>query len=304
MLIYFVVPAGSLDRDDLDEIGDAAELIMITILNDDYALSKRDVRTHNDYQFVTHSHWKPSGNCTTRHCMLAADAPLETWTSVGNGSYKGVPHEVHFMNTGKNHGYSATRQLLSNSTHSKRRGGYGSIQTTQFVFGQGYLRKPLISWDEEEFGNFDKPIQDLTAYGAMDSANKGYLTNCNVYMDNSTAFDDDNTTSITGGGMSFSVPGVATAVGLSAAAIDKLVSTCVGDEQTPQTYVIYPRDGTEVDSLSQLLASFQNANVATYTSLNSYGVLYWTADLTPLQWRKVSQQKQVGNSLKYPPWVL
>jgi hypothetical protein len=175
-------------------VGEVVEFLMLSILNDKYALSaKRDVEPRTNYEFVSHSHWKASGNCTSTHCMLAEGAPLHTWTSVGNGSYNGAPYELHFINTGKNHGYSVTRGLPSNRTmftHTERRGipsGRGAGRgPAQILFDPGKMA-PLIDMDTAEFGNFDEPLIDLTTYAAVDSANKGYTITCNAWKDNSSA---------------------------------------------------------------------------------------------------------------------
>lgn len=107
-------------------VGEVVEFLMLSILNDKYTLSvAKGAEPRTNYGCITHSHWMAPGNCTTTYCMLADGVPLHTWTSVGNGSYNGAAYEFHFINTGKIHGYSATRGLPSNSTmvsHLERRG--------------------------------------------------------------------------------------------------------------------------------------------------------------------------------------
>jgi hypothetical protein len=149
--------------------------------------------------------------------------------------------------------------------------------------------------DKYEFGNFDQPLIDLTTYAAMDSAKKGYTITCNAWKDNNTAIVD-NSNSIMEGVMDISFPTVATDVGVSTADADNYVSSCTTKEETAHTFVIWPYNGLNVDSLSALLASFPNANVVPHVSLNGWGILAWTADLTPSQWKQVTQNKEVGRA--------
>jgi len=52
------------------------------------------------HHFQVHSLWEPVGNCTTS-CMLLGHALQHVWTPVGNGTYNGIHHELHFMHTDK-----------------------------------------------------------------------------------------------------------------------------------------------------------------------------------------------------------
>jgi hypothetical protein len=283
-------------------VGEAVEFLMISLFNDQYALSgtKRDVEPRTNYDFATHSLWKASGNCTTRYCMLAEGAPLHTWTFVGNGSYNGVPYELHFINTGSNHGFSARRGLPSSSTSTpdmERRQVRG-VKVAGLNYYRPLTTADFVTWDvygKPIYPDFSQPLIDLTTDAAMESAKQGYTITCNTWKNNDTAILN-NSDSIIEGVMDISFPTVGTAVGLSSADIDKYVSACVDDEDEPHSFVIYPRDGNDVDTLSELLASFQNVNLATITSVSGYGVIFWTADLTPSQWKQVTQNKQVGNS--------
>jgi hypothetical protein len=278
-------------------VGEGVAFLMLSILNDNYALAKRDGEPHADYNFETHSHWKASGNCTTTHCMLADGVPLHTWTSVGNGSYNGAPYELHFMNTGENHGYSAIRGLPSNRTTVT------DIERRQRLPGKNFQYilyspnlKPLVDMDKAEFGNFDQPLIDLTTDAAMESAKQGYTITCMAWKDNSTAILNNND-SILEGVLDISFPTVGTAVAVSSADVDNYVSTCTTEEDTPRVYVVYPYIGTDIDTLSELLASFPNANLEPHESPNpGWGMLYWLATLNPSEWKQVSQNKQVGNS--------
>lgn len=50
----------------------------------------------SNHQFQVHSEWEGVENCTTQ-CLLVANTPENTWTAVGNGTYNGIFHELHFM---------------------------------------------------------------------------------------------------------------------------------------------------------------------------------------------------------------
>lgn len=52
----------------------------------------------SDYHFQAHSVWQPVENCTMT-CMLLDRAPQHNWTSVGNGTYNGIFHELNFKHT-------------------------------------------------------------------------------------------------------------------------------------------------------------------------------------------------------------
>jgi hypothetical protein len=62
----------------------------------------------SDYHFQAHSDWQPVENCTMT-CMLLNGAPQHNWTSVGNGTYHGVFHELHFKHTDTFIGYRAAQ---------------------------------------------------------------------------------------------------------------------------------------------------------------------------------------------------
>jgi hypothetical protein len=163
-----------------------------------------------------------------------------------------------------------------------------SPQTHPWVFGD---------ITEKEY---QQSLVDVTTYAAMDSANKGYTITCNAWKDNSTAILN-NSDSIYEGVLDLSIPTVGVAVGLSSAAVDKYVSSCTTHEATPHGFVIFPVDPFDVDSLSALLASIPNANVVPHESISGFGMMYWTADLTPSQWKQVTQNKQVSNSWTTSP---
>merc|ERR1712093_773620 len=124
----------------------------------------------------------------------------------------------------------------------------------------------------------------------MESAMKGFTVSCQDYKDNSTSLN--NSDNMAEGVMDITFPTVGTIATLSSATVNNWVATCATEAAARRTFIIYPEDGLDVDSLSSLLASFEDANVATQLSTNLFGVLFWRADLTPAQVIKVTQEKQ------------
>lgn len=105
---------------------------------------RRDIPA-SDFHFQHHSQWLPptessknssNNTCSTPRCMLLAGTPTHTWTSVGNGTYKGRSHELHFLHTEKMHGHlvvvgngstaSVSTDNATNGTLVGRQSGYGS----------------------------------------------------------------------------------------------------------------------------------------------------------------------------------
>lgn len=265
----------------------------MSLLSDTYATrpAKRSLHTAN-YTFATHPDWKPSGNCSNSHCMLQAGAPTHKWTLVGNGSYKGAHHDLHFLHTGTNVAYQAVRSGSSGSHNniSERANPHVSISAI-------LAAKPGKTWELAEFEPYEnspkpysKVLADLAAVAAMESAMKGFTVSCQDYKDNSTSLN--NSDNMAEGVMDITFPTVGTIATLSSATVNNWVATCATEAAARRTFIIYPEDGLDVDSLSSLLASFEDANVATQLSTNLFGVLFWRADLTPAQVIKVTQEKQ------------
>jgi hypothetical protein len=69
----------------------------------------------SDYHFQAHSDWQTTENCTMT-CMLLNSAPQNNWTSVGNGTYCGVFHELHFKHTDTFIGYRAAQEVNPGSS--------------------------------------------------------------------------------------------------------------------------------------------------------------------------------------------
>lgn len=244
-----------------------------------------------DYHFVTHDEWKPVDNCTTSHCMLLQGAPLHSWTSVGNGSYKGARHDLQFLNTGKSLTYSATRIQSLNKNNN-------TISNTNEVFkrGRGTYRAGFTQQPHRmQITNFGSPrvpiynsLPDIGSIGAMEGALKNYPVNCIKIIYNSTAAIN----AVTGGVILDGVMDTSTDI-LTSEMADNRVSACAAQEAKAEPFIVWPVDGTDIDVLSALLASYPDANVVEHISLNGWGMLYWEADLTTAQMVDVSCLLQV-----------
>jgi hypothetical protein len=184
----------------------------------------------------------------------------------------------------------------------RRQAVQGHLPNGRFYF-KPYEYKPLTVWDAYEHYKLRQPLVDLTTDAAMESAKQGYTITCNAWKNNNTAILNDSD-SIMEGVMDISFPTVGTAVGLSSADVDKYVSSCTTEEESPHGFVIVPVDGLDVDDLSALLQSFSNANLVPHESLNGFDIMYWTANLTPSQWKQVTQNKQVSNSWITSPYII
>ena len=145
MLIIRAVAPGS-DGGPVGCIGEAVEFLMQNILDDESAtVISRDLTSAN--RFVVHSDWEPNPNCSM-HCMLLAGAPLNSWTAVGNGTYNGIYHELHFLNTGNNLAYRSSRgSSVSNSSTNGvlgKRPYLGGVDAT-FMGPPDRLKQLLVS---------------------------------------------------------------------------------------------------------------------------------------------------------------
>jgi hypothetical protein len=87
------------------------------------------------YHFQVHSDWEPVGNCTTS-CMLLDHTPQHAWTPVGNGTYNGIYHELHFMHTDK---FTAHRASPGRATLTPRTWiSFGGQMQDVNLHGQSY----------------------------------------------------------------------------------------------------------------------------------------------------------------------
>lgn len=87
----------------------------------------------SNHHLQLHSHWEPVENCTTK-CKLVGRAPQNTWTSVGNGTYDGIFHELQFMHTDKFTAHRAYQAVDPHDSALSARSRYDS---------NGYPHKPL-----------------------------------------------------------------------------------------------------------------------------------------------------------------
>ena len=65
------------------------------------------------------------------------------------------------------------------------------------------------------------------------------------------------------------------------------------EESSSHEYVIFPVDNFKINSISALLASYPNANVQEHVSVSGWGMMYWDATLSPVQYQEVAAHKQV-----------
>lgn len=176
MLIIRAVAPGS-DGGPVGCIGEAVEFLMQNILDDESAtVISRDLTSAN--RFVVHSDWEPNPNCSM-HCMLLAGAPLNSWTAVGNGTYNGIYHELHFLNTGNNLAYRSSRgSSVSNSSTNGvlgKRADLGGVDAT--FMGPPERLKQLLDFNTDY--NAPNPLKrvlaDISAEAAEYSAIKGFV---------------------------------------------------------------------------------------------------------------------------------
>ena len=271
--------------DGLGCIAEAAEFLIYSILDDAYALAKRD--SISDYHFNVHPDWQSASSCTT-HCMLLAGAPLHSWTPVGNGTFKGVYHELHFLNTGKTIGYKASRHSSTvDLPTGKVLGSRGVIgMEASMYFTPGEIANFQDMGIDITLPNPKKRISELYAVGAEGAAIYGYLHHCD-------SFKYTGDVEVTGA----TVINFGSASDFSSEDADNALSSCETEEAAPKAYAIFPVDNFDIDDISAILATLPNANVVEHISVSGWGMLYWTADLTPAQWGVVVVQKQVGAHL-------
>ncbi|KAM0145765.1 hypothetical protein ACHAPG_011470 [Botrytis cinerea] len=100
------------------------------------------------FSFQTHSEWQPVDNCTT-HCMLRANALSDTWTSVGNGTYRGIYHELHFIHNDNVFGHKAVQGGSSKFSQLNKRysrwidGKYVDLAPLEYEWWRKSPIKPL-----------------------------------------------------------------------------------------------------------------------------------------------------------------
>ncbi|PQE23944.1 mutanase protein [Rutstroemia sp. NJR-2017a WRK4] len=147
------------DGDTLGCVDAAVSFLFYSIYQDDSSgqVSTSRIRSLSNYHFQAHSKWKPVDNCTI-HCMLASSSPSNTWMPVGNGTFNGIYHELHFMHTDKAFGHKVYQGISPNvSTFASRSiGSSSTLQARGLIEVTDWRPKPL---DEEL-------LDSIAQYGA------------------------------------------------------------------------------------------------------------------------------------------
>jgi hypothetical protein len=229
--------------------------------------------------------WSPNGNITT-HDKLLAQAPPNTWVMVGDGTYNGIPHEMHFIKHENSTGY----RVVQNQTFDTP----GTLDARGHVYGHHhwpgtearyYQDHRYESYHTEDLlGKINNPSGVSEFIGESvekASAESGRQQYCAQLM-----LADDT-----------SDPGLliwdTNALDISTSELDTLLQKC-REDMLPLRYTIYPRDPFDIADISALLASFPLANVVPHDSISGWGMLYWTAELTLDQVAMVRGNKQVS----------
>lgn len=245
-------------------------------------------QTSSRAHFQVHSEWQPDDNCTT-HCLLLARAPFDTWIPIGNGTYNGVFHELHFMHNEKMFGHRAFQggspgDLSATGTLTTRAGIGGQFRNKQLV-GTRYGFKPFLTHEDYPWLN-DKGNDILTtefigkSYEDAVASSGGYAAFCEEIRVGATMEIPTLTT--------FGQNGVALE-SLEKASND--LQACNSTITTSASYVVWPVDGTKTSSIQTLMTAYGAKN---FNSLNSYGVLFWKVDLSPTQLETVWDNAEVS----------
>jgi len=118
-------------------IGETAEFMIyvINMLGGPVQTTFRRELPASDIQFQYHPRWLQPNNrtCSTTHCKLLAGALSHTWTPVGNGTYKGRFHELHFLHNGRMIGHRLSPTAFPSIDLSTN-----NTATNGTLFGRGY----------------------------------------------------------------------------------------------------------------------------------------------------------------------
>ncbi|KAL3418041.1 hypothetical protein PVAG01_11051 [Phlyctema vagabunda] len=71
-------------------------------------------------------------------------------------------------------------------------------------------------------------------------------------------------------------------------------------EEERQGYVIFPADPFKISSIAALLASYPDAEVEDHDSVGGWGMLFWYAALSKVQWQEVTDHEEVGKVYTLP----
>lgn len=148
-----------------DCIGDLAEFLFYQIIQAGGPFQttlRRDLPSKDNRHFQFHPAWKPASNstnstCSTVHCKLVAEAPIDVWVLVGNGTHQGKYHELHFLQTHRSYGYrGATGYLLPENHTTTDHTTTNTTHTLLKRYGSqvgGYKVSPLAS-DKTIYAHF------------------------------------------------------------------------------------------------------------------------------------------------------
>lgn len=94
--------------------------------------------------------------------MLLASTPVHTWTSVGNGTYNGIYHELHFKHTNNTAHYRATQNSYPKGSALSARQLYWCLNRKQLVHCTGkYVKAELcVPKLEARVDDYRAPFND------------------------------------------------------------------------------------------------------------------------------------------------
>jgi hypothetical protein len=118
----------------------------------------------SDFHFQFHPEWQPEKNCTTR-CKLTASGRTNSLVPIGNGTYNGIPHTVHFFH---NETLAGHRVIQNPSSGNYSAGGAFNANDNVYWHNSGVWadkawqnRNGLINY--EEYLTLDDPAPQDTA---------------------------------------------------------------------------------------------------------------------------------------------
>ncbi|RDW89657.1 hypothetical protein BP6252_01689 [Coleophoma cylindrospora] len=275
------------DADALGCVGETVEWLMLSYLDDATEIAEATTRSVSKYTFNTNDEWTPQPNCS-RECQLLANAPVNSWVHVGNGTHNGRLHNLHFMNTGNSLSYKATPVALEANTALEER--IIPVLIIGAVLVSAQLASEAWMLRSTERNIIKNNLAKNSAKAAMEAALNGFLLTCQYLISNNTNYmpagDDPFPMGLSLG------DSVGSTVALSAADADSLSTTCTDGTETLPRYIIWPVNGLEVDTINALLATFPLAVPEEHVSVNGDGTMYWTAYLSMLQEIQVTELKE------------
>ncbi|KIM99865.1 hypothetical protein OIDMADRAFT_55762 [Oidiodendron maius Zn] len=241
-------------------------------------------QTSSHAHFQVHSEWQPEDNCTT-HCLLLARAPFDTWIPIGNGTYNGIFHELHFIHNEKMFGHrafqgSSSGDLLATGTLAPRRISYKYGKPLVITRYGGHLTYKWL--DDKENAILNTEFVGESYENAV--ASSDYAAFCEEIRVGATMEIPTLTT--------FGQNGAA--LESSEEAFNNL-QACNNTINEPASYVVWPVDRTNTDAIQKLLDSLGGVGYETITSLVDGLVLFWKIQLKPSDVTTVSDHPQVQN---------